>query len=67
MIVFNRKHGEAFQIHTPAGDVISIAVDKSRQNQVRVIVDAPEGYTVLRSELRDRILSQKKVAVEEGA
>ena len=51
MLILTRKDGESIHIHTPDKHVINIKITQSRGGQVKVGIDAPAYYAVLREEL----------------
>lgn len=58
MLVLTRREGEALQI----GTEISIRVVSVRGNRVRLAIDAPDGVTIHREEIFERIAEQNREA-----
>ena len=54
MLVLSRKVGERILI----GDDIQITVVRVCQNTVRIGVEAPQNYQIVREELRDLVLEE---------
>ena len=54
MLALSRRRGESIQIKTAAGEVINVHVVHVGQTSVRIGVDAPGDWTILRSELLAR-------------
>ncbi len=53
MLIFTRKSEESFLLYTSDG-VIEIKLADTDKNEVKVMLDAPKGVHVMRSELADR-------------
>jgi carbon storage regulator CsrA len=53
MLVLARRPDEKLTIYTPDGDYIQILVTEARQGLVRLGIEAPPDYMVLREELVD--------------
>jgi len=53
MLILARRPDEKLTIYTPDGDYIHILVTEVRQGQVRLGIEAPPDYVVLRDELVD--------------
>ena len=53
MLVLARRPDEKLTIYTPDGDYIQILVTEARQGLVRLGIEAPPDYVVLREELVD--------------
>lgn len=60
MLVLKRKTGEALKI----GEDIEITVVKIGDNAVKLAIDAPQGVTILRTELIKEVISENKEASE---
>ena len=58
MLVLTRREGEALRI----GSEISVRVVSMRGNRVRLAIEAPDGVTVHREEIFDRIAQQNREA-----
>jgi len=52
MLVLSRKRDEEIVINTPGG-LITLTVTELRGGKVRLGIEAPRGYHILRSELID--------------
>ncbi len=53
MLVLARRPNEKLTIYTPEGDYIQILVTEARSGLVRLGIEAPPNYVVLRDELVD--------------
>jgi len=51
MLILTRKDGESIQIHTPDKHIINIKITDIGKGQVKVGIDAPAYYAILREEL----------------
>lgn len=58
MLVLTRREGEALQIGTD----ISVRVISVRGGRVRLAIDAPDGVTIHREEIFERIAEQNRDA-----
>ena len=52
MLVLSRKESEEVTVHTPQGD-IKILVVALESNKVRIGIDAPKDFVILRGEIDD--------------
>ena len=57
MLILEREAEESVEITTPSGDVIRIVHCGQAQNKkrIRLGIDAPRGYEILRDDARVRI------------
>ena len=62
MLVLTRREGEALRI----GADIYVRVVSTRGNRVRLAIDAPDGVTVHREEIFERIAQQNREAALEA-
>ena len=53
MLILARRPDEKITIYTPDGDYIQILITEARQGLVRLGIEAPPDYVVLRDELID--------------
>ena len=53
MLILSRKHNESITITTPSGENIEITILEGKGTQVKVGIDAPKDYLILRDELLD--------------
>ena len=53
MLILARRPDEKLTIYTPDGDYIQILVTEAREGLVRLGIQAPPDYVVLRDELLD--------------
>ena len=53
MLILARRPDEKLTIYTPDGDYIQILITEARQGLVRLGIEAPPDYVVLRDELID--------------
>jgi len=62
MLVLSVRHGDTTTITTPTGDTISIMTlgSNAQHNDMRIGIQAPEEYRILRSNLRAQLLSGLK-------
>ena len=51
MLVLTRKKDEIIQIHTPDKHVISLKITDIGNGQVKIGIEAPAWYAILRKEL----------------
>lgn len=51
MLILARRPDEKLTIYTPDGDHIQILITEARQGLVRLGIEAPPDYVVLRDEL----------------
>jgi carbon storage regulator len=58
MLVLTRKNGESIKI----GDDIEITIISSKNDQVKIGINAPKNVEILRKEIYDQILSENKAA-----
>lgn len=62
MLVLNRKVGESFII----GDDIEIFIVDNAKGGVRVGIEAPKKYTIIRKELKEAVIKSNKSATING-
>jgi carbon storage regulator CsrA len=60
MLVISRKLNESIEIDCGNGDIIEIVVVALRNNHVRLGLDAPSKFRILRSELNNRTGEQQR-------
>lgn len=53
MLILARRPDEKLTIYTPDGDYIQILITEARQGLVRLGIQAPPDYVILRDELVD--------------
>ena len=63
MLVISRKVGESLVI----GDNVTVTVVRVAGGGVRLGIEAPEGYIVVRQELQDRLESEQESTNQESA
>ena len=51
MLILARKRQEIIQIRTPENHIINLMITDIRKGQVKVGIDAPAYYAILREEL----------------
>lgn len=61
MLVLTRKNGETIKI----GDDIEITVISSRNDQVKIGINAPKNIEVFRKEILDKIQSENEEAAKD--
>jgi len=54
MLVLTRKYGESIQIRTPDKRIIKLKITDINKGQVKVGIDAPACYSILREELLEK-------------
>jgi carbon storage regulator len=58
MLVLTRKNGESIKI----GDDIEITIISSKNDQVKIGIEAPKNIEVFRTEIYEQILAENKQA-----
>jgi carbon storage regulator len=58
MLVLTRKNGESIKI----GDDIEITIISSKNDQVKIGINAPKNIEILRKEIYDQILTENQAA-----
>jgi carbon storage regulator len=61
MLVLSRKNGESIKI----GDNIEITIISSKNDQVKIGINAPKNVEVFRKELYDQITTENKQASQD--
>lgn len=58
MLVLSRKNGESLKI----GDDIEITIISSKNDQVKIGINAPKNVEILRKEIYEQILAENQAA-----
>ncbi|WNS75086.1 carbon storage regulator CsrA [Bacillus sp. DTU_2020_1000418_1_SI_GHA_SEK_038] len=61
MLVLTRKSGESIKI----GEDIEITIVSSKNDQVKIGINAPKNVEILRTEIYEQILSENKEASQD--
>jgi carbon storage regulator CsrA len=54
MLILSRRVNEAITITTPAGEEIHLMPVRIDRNSVRLGISAPDGFTIVRNEIREQ-------------
>ena len=53
MLILTRRPKESITITTPSGEIIEFKIMDSKGSQIKVGIDAPDEYSIVRNELLD--------------
>lgn len=67
MISLTRKYGQSIFIDTPDGTRLRVLIQAQHGRQVKVCIEAPRDYAVLREEIADRLPLHAKQLLNENA